>query len=136
MLQRIAGMVLSNYPLPKDCPFVNQFFQLLFGNRPSSEHFEHVTNACWQTDQSVMAHRLRLLRRVNLGDISSNLRIPSIVISGSRDFVVSKDNSSQLVATLPGCNQAVIHRAGHLAPVTHAEETSRIFDSFHQTVDV
>src|SRR5215813_13405067 len=37
LLQRVAGTVLSRYPLPADNPFVNQFFNLLFGGRQRSE---------------------------------------------------------------------------------------------------
>src|SRR5262249_2580430 len=33
LLQRIARIVLSDYPLPSDSPFVNQFFNLLLGRR-------------------------------------------------------------------------------------------------------
>src|SRR5206468_6627129 len=52
-LQQVAGSVLSCFPLPSDSPFVNQFFNLLFGGRkrPGSL-FDFVTRQCWQTDQS------------------------------------------------------------------------------------
>ena len=33
LLQQVASIVLSRYPLPCDSPFVNQFFNLLFGGR-------------------------------------------------------------------------------------------------------
>ena len=33
LLQQVAGLILSGYPLPFDNPFVNQFFNLLFGRR-------------------------------------------------------------------------------------------------------
>jgi pimeloyl-ACP methyl ester carboxylesterase len=134
MLHRIAGMVLSNYPLPKDCRFVNQFFNLLFGQKPSPDQFELVTNACWQTDQSVMAHRLRLIRRFSLTDKTACVQVPTLVISGTRDFIVSKENSAELAATLPDCEQFVIPRAGHLAPVTHVTEMSNLLSQFYQGV--
>jgi pimeloyl-ACP methyl ester carboxylesterase len=64
LLQRIAGLVLTRYPLPSDNPFVNQFFNLLFGGRQRpGPLFEFVTRQCWQTDQSVMAHRFQLVER-------------------------------------------------------------------------
>ena len=62
LLQQVAGMVLSGYPLPSDNPFVNQFFNLLFGSRQKpGALFQFVTRQCWQTDQSVMAHRFELV---------------------------------------------------------------------------
>jgi pimeloyl-ACP methyl ester carboxylesterase len=136
IIQRIAAMVLSNYPLPDDCSFVNQFFNLLFGYRPNVEQFDHVTRSCWQTDQSVMTHRLRLLRRLDLCDMSARVTIPSLVISGSRDVIVSSENSRALVAQLQDCHQIVIDRAGHLAPVTHAVDTSGALRQFFQSVVV
>ena len=44
LLQQVAGWVLSRYPLPSDSPFVNQFFNLLFGARQEpGPLFEFVT---------------------------------------------------------------------------------------------
>lgn len=136
MIQRIASMVLSNYPLPENCPFVNQFFNLLFGHRPDADQFDHVIRSCWQTDQSVMTHRLRLLRRLDLREMSESVTIPSLVISGTRDVVVSGDNSRALVNGLQDCHQTVINRAGHLAHVTHAADTAGALRHFFQSVTV
>jgi len=33
LLEQVAGVILKKYPLPPDNPFVNQFFNLLFGKR-------------------------------------------------------------------------------------------------------
>ena len=68
LLQQVAGMVLSRYPLPSDNPFVNQFFNLLFGSRQKpGPLFQFVTRQCWQTDQGVMAHRFQSGRVVRHG---------------------------------------------------------------------
>src|SRR5579871_4661673 len=51
LLEQIARWVLARYPLPTNSPFVNQFFNLLFGGRQSHESlFAFVTRQCWQTD--------------------------------------------------------------------------------------
>jgi pimeloyl-ACP methyl ester carboxylesterase len=133
MLQRIAGMVLSSYPLPKDSPFVNQFFNLLFGHKATAERLHRVTETCWQTDQSVMAHRLRLLRRLNLGELAARVRIPSMLLAGTRDFVVSCENTSALAAELADCQQVILNRAGHLAPITHTAETTSAIQRFYES---
>ncbi len=57
LLQRVAGMVLTRYPLPTNNPFVNQFFNQLFGGRtiqdPSSALWSanagEPTKALWLT---------------------------------------------------------------------------------------
>ena len=66
-MKLVAGMALSGYPLPSENPFVNQFFRLLFGRGPHpSPQFDFVVKHCWQTDQSVMTHRFRLIRKRDL----------------------------------------------------------------------
>src|SRR5262249_18937205 len=62
LLGQVAGTVLSRFPLPADNPFINQFFNLLFGSRQKKDAlFDFVTRQVWQTDQSVMAHRFQLV---------------------------------------------------------------------------
>jgi len=124
LVQRIASMVLSNYPLPADSPFVNQFFNLLFGCKPSPEQAEHAIRACWQTDQAVMAHRLRLLRRLSLESILPRIAVPTLVVSGAKDVLVSRDNARSLVMDLPDCEQIILPKVGHLAPVSHSDVVS------------
>jgi pimeloyl-ACP methyl ester carboxylesterase len=135
LVQRVASLVLANYPLPGDSPFVNQFFNVLFGGRPTSDQFEHVTRSCWQTDQAVMTHRLNLLRRLSLEEMSARVTAPTLVVSGSRDMIVSGQNARALADRLADSRQAVIQRAGHLAPVSHAGETARALHGFFSGID-
>src|SRR5262245_54390067 len=80
LLQQVAGMVLARYPLPTDSPFVNQFFNLLFGGRQQpGPLFEFVTRQCWQTDQSVMAHRFQLVEQFDMGRRQERVRVPTLV---------------------------------------------------------
>jgi 3-oxoadipate enol-lactonase len=119
LLQRIAGMVLSGYPLPVDNPFVNQFFNLFFGGRQKpGPLFQFVTRQCWQTDQSVMAHRFRLVEHFDMAGRLEQIRVPTLVLAGDRDLLVSENSLRRLcqgvsrskLRRLPGC--------GHLAFVT------------------
>src|SRR5215468_972247 len=93
LLQRVAGWVLSCFPLPSDNAFVNQFFNLLFGGRQNAGPlFQFVTRQCWQTDQSVMAHRFHLAERFNVVDHLRRIRVPSLILSGERDLLVSPES--------------------------------------------
>src|SRR5262249_56436129 len=78
LLQQVAGAVLSRYPLPADNPFVNQFFNLLFGSRqrPGSL-FRFVTRQCWQTDQTVMTHRFRRAERFDITGSPHRIPVPA-----------------------------------------------------------
>ncbi len=134
LVQRVAGMVLSRYLLPKDSPFINQFFNLLFGRRQShGPLFDFVTRTCWQTDQSVMAHRFGLVEQFDVIGRLNRIRVPTLALAGDRDLLVSECSLQAItrgvrdarLVRLPGC--------GHLASVTEparvAEEVRRFYQA-------
>jgi pimeloyl-ACP methyl ester carboxylesterase len=119
LLQRVAGWVLSSFPLPSDNAFVNQFFNLLFGGRQRSNLlFEFVTRQCWQTDQSVMAHRFQIAERFRLDDRLPRVRVPTLVMTGERDLLVSRKSLDTLQRGLRNPRLVSIEGAGHLAFAT------------------
>ncbi len=119
LVQRIASLVLSGYPLPPDSPFVNQFFNLLFGGRQARPLFEFVTRQCWQTDQSVMAHRLHLVERLDLTPRLRRVTAPAYALAGERDLLVSPSSLHELSAGLSNGRGESLPGCGHLAFVTH-----------------
>lgn len=129
LLQQVAGAVLSRYPLPSDNPFVNQFFNLLFGSRqrPGSL-FRFVTRQCWQTDQAVMAHRFRLVERFNITERLDRIRVPALVLTGERDLLVSAKSLTALCEGIADCRQVGLAGCGHLAFATRPE---RVADEVH-----
>jgi len=125
LLPTVAGTVLNRYPLPSDSPFVNQFFNLFFGSaQRKDDRFRFVTSQCWQTDQSVMAHRFRLVEDFDVEPRLGRIRVPTLILAGERDVMVSPRSLEDLKAgiahgrlqPLPGC--------GHLAFVTHPEKVA------------
>lgn len=131
LLQQVAGMVLSRYPLPADNPFVNQFFNLLFGTRQKpGPLFEFVTQRCWQTDQSVMAHRFHLVEKFNLESRLDRIAVPTLVMTGSRDLLVSPQSLKKLCQGLPDCHQVDLPGCGHLAFVTNPERVAAEVQQF------
>lgn len=122
LLQRVASMVLSDYPLPPDNPFVNQFFNLLFGSRQKDTRmFQFVTRQCWHTDQSVMAHRFRLVEQFNMVGRLQRIRVPTLVLAGDRDLLVSEKGLNELQAGLHDGQLVRLPGAGHLAFVNMAD---------------
>lgn len=119
LIQQVAGTVLSRFPLPSDNPFINQFFNLLFGSRPKDEAlFEFVTRQCWQTDQSVMAHRFQLVESFNMDEKLHRVRVPALVLAGDRDVLVSPRSLTDLCDGLPDGRFVRLPNCGHLACVT------------------
>lgn len=120
LLQRVAGMVLSRYPLPNNNPFVNQFFNLLFGGRQKpGPLFEFVTRQCWQTDQSVMAHRFGLVEEFDMTDRLDAIQAPTLVLAGRKDLLVSERSLTTLTRGISRCKLVQVPQAGHLVSVTH-----------------
>jgi pimeloyl-ACP methyl ester carboxylesterase len=132
LVQQVASTVLSRFPLPADNPFVNQFFNLLFGRRQSKTPlFQFVTRQCWQTDQSVMAHRFRLAEEFDPGARLNRIRVPTLLIAGDRDVLVSERSLRELKAGIRRCRTVRLRDCGHLAAVTHPE---RIADEVRRFV--
>lgn len=122
LLHQVAGMVLTRYPLPSDSPFVNQFFNLLFGSRQKPGPLvEFVTRHCWQTDQGVMAHRFRMVERFDLTARLNRIRVPALLLAGDRDMLVSPRSLQTLADGLPDARLVTLPKCGHLAFATQPE---------------
>jgi pimeloyl-ACP methyl ester carboxylesterase len=131
LLQQIAGMVLSRYPLPSDNPFFNQFFNLFFGGRQQpGPLFEFVTRQCWQTDQGVMAQRFRMVEKVDFTGRLHNVRVPTLLMAGNRDLLVSTYGLRALAMSIPGATAVTLPGCGHLAFVTHPERVAAEVGAF------
>jgi pimeloyl-ACP methyl ester carboxylesterase len=131
LLPRLAGAVLSRFPLPSDNPFINQFFNLLFGGKQKPGPLvEFVTQQCWQTDQSVMAYRLRLLEQYDIGQRLKRIRVPTLVLAGQRDLLVSEDSLKVLGEGLPNAQVCPLEGCGHLAFVTHPRRLAQEVERF------
>jgi len=126
LLQRVAGLVLSRYPLPSDNPFVNQFFNLFFGGKqPPGPLFDFVTWQCWQTDQGVMAQRFNLVERADFANRLGAVRVPTLALAGERDLFVSALGLAELTDGLPRGRSVQLPDCGHLAFVTHPERVAQ-----------
>ena len=134
LIQQIASTVLSRFPLPADSPFVNQFFNLLFGGKQKQDSlFEFVTRQIWQTDQSVMAHRFRLAEALDIEKQLRYIKAPTLVLAGDRDVLVSPNGLTRLCDGIPKCHFARLPSCGHLAFVTKPDLIVKHVEQFLQT---
>src|SRR5262249_24886036 len=130
LLQQVASVVLPRYPLPPDSPFVTQFFTLFFGSRqPPGPLFEFVTRQCWQTDQSVMAHRFRLVEHLDLDSRLERIEVPALVMAGDRDLLVSERSLRDLCHGIARARMVRLPSCGHLAFVT---QPARVADQVYR----
>ena len=84
-----ASVALAAIRFRRTILFVNQFFNLLLGARQENDAlFEFVTRLCWQTDQSVMAHRFHLAETADVTERLSRVRAQYAAHLGEvRDFL-------------------------------------------------
>ena len=94
-------------------------FNLLFGGRQKRDSlFEFVTRQIWQTDQSVMAHRFRLVEEFDVEHQLHSIAAPTLVLSGDRDVLVSPRSLQSLRDDIPNVRFAGLPGCGHLGFVT------------------
>jgi pimeloyl-ACP methyl ester carboxylesterase len=76
-----------------------------------------------------MAHRFRLVERFDVTERLRYIRVPTLVLTGDRDLLVSEESLTALCAGLEDCRQVTLPGSGHLACVTQpgrvAEEVQR-----------
>jgi len=131
LLQQVASLVLSRYPLPADNPFINQFFNLLFGSRQKpGPLFEFVTRQCWQTDQGIMSHRFHLVESFRMDERFDDVRVPTLVLAGDRDMLVSPQSLNDLATGIARANLVRLRGCGHLAFVTRPERVAEEVKQF------
>jgi pimeloyl-ACP methyl ester carboxylesterase len=131
LLRLVAGEVLAGYPLPSDNAFVNQFFQLLFGAKQKpGPLFQFVTSRCWKTDQGVMAHRFRMVERFDMNQRLQGIRVPSLILAGDRDLLVSERSLRELGAGIPRSKVVRLPGLGHLAAIAQPYRVADEVESF------
>lgn len=130
-LIQLVQQVLAHYPLPPDSPFFNQFFNLFFGGRmKAGPLLQFVTRQCWQTDQSVIAHRFEMVKTFDLGEKLARIQAPTLVLNGDRDQLVSKPSLRDLIQGLQNGKQVDLVGCGHLAFVTHPQWLADEIEAF------
>ncbi|HEX8203039.1 MAG TPA: alpha/beta hydrolase, partial [Isosphaeraceae bacterium] len=114
------------YPLPGDNPFLNQFFNLLHGCKPEPGPLvDFVVRRCWETDQAVMAARLRALESFDVADRLWRIDVPTLVLAGTRDAIVPAERQRALAAAIAGARFETLADAGHIGFLTHGREVAR-----------
>lgn len=122
----VARHVLERYPLPRDNGFLNQFFNILHGCKPEPGPLvDFVVQRCWETDQGVVAQRLRLLEDFDVTDRLDRIDAPTLVMAGSRDVVVPPARQQALARSIANSRYVEMDGAGHIGFLTHGNEIVR-----------
>lgn len=88
-----------------------------------------------QPDHAYRA-QLAAIRSFDTSDRLHGLDIPTLILTGSRDVVIPRENSYLLAELIPGAELVILPGAGHSIQVECAEEFNTIVDHFiRQTLE-
>jgi 3-oxoadipate enol-lactonase len=122
---KVALKALERYALPKDSPFLNQFFNLLHGQRPDDPDLAaFVAERLWETEQGVVAGRIRSLDSYDVAERLWRVDVPTLVLAGSRDVVVPPARQRALADAIPGARFETIAGGGHIGFLTHTADVT------------
>lgn len=131
----IALKALEKFALPANSPFLNQFFNLLHGQRPDDPDLARfVVDRLWETDQGVVASRIRSLESYDVAERLWRIEAPTLVLAGARDMVVPPSRQRALADAIPGARFEMVAGAGHIGFLTHtADMTHHVRRLTHAT---
>ena len=116
---------LERLPLPSNSGFVNQFFNVVHGRRPEpGPMVDFIVDRCWDTDQGIVAGRLRGLDGFDVTDRLWEIDVPTLVLAGTRDVCVPPDRQRGLAHAIPGARFVAVEGAGHVGFLTHGVEVA------------
>lgn len=131
MVQRFASLILSHYQLPHHNPMVNQFFKLFLAGKPIPQsQLDEVTRICWETDQSIISKRLRMLKNFDLRKQRRKITAPALFLRGQKDALLNSGNFAGLKAIAPQGRFQVLGSLGHLAFIQAPAEIADIAEGF------
>jgi pimeloyl-ACP methyl ester carboxylesterase len=123
ILRYLTGQILTRFPLMEANPFIRQVFTMLLGGANVPERLiDFAMRQSWTTDQAVMAQRFRSVARLALAAEVQGMSVPTLVLTGNRDIIVTKASSEHLARNLSDCRMLPISGGGHLAGITHPAE--------------
>lgn len=136
VMAQAVRRVLERLRLPSDSEFLNQFLNVLLGNRSAAAETdrEFVLRCIWQTEQAAMALRLEQLDEYDVTDRLWSLEAPTLVLSGEHDMVTPPADHKELARLIPTAEFQLIRDAGHLASVTHSQQVAAAVGAFQNTL--
>jgi pimeloyl-ACP methyl ester carboxylesterase len=96
---------------------------------------EHLRAMITGSSPAGLIGALRAMRdRLDSTSLLSEIRVPTLVIAGRDDRLVSPAASKKMAEAIPGAQFALIPDAGHLAPLEQPVATSRVIAEFLEAV--
>jgi 3-oxoadipate enol-lactonase len=132
--ERVASLILvapgaPDYPWPPDDPYVAEFMRLYSAG--DQDGLVRLGLATWAAAGSDAAARTEVSAAVagffRVGELGQpdppvygrlgEIRAPSVVVRGDREYPMVADCTDRIAARIPGCGHVIIPGADHLLPL-------------------
>ncbi len=98
---------------------------------PDQEEFrEELFQRIVNTDPQAYRASMWALARFNVEKRLAEIRVPTLVVTGSQDTTVPPASQRRLAEGIPGARQVVIPEAGHAVIIDHPDEFNEALLSF------
>ncbi len=71
-----------------------------------------------------------IIARIDSRPYLKDIRVPTLVLSGDRDMLISNEFSTEMAAMIPGAKLVIVPDCGHLAPLEQPEATAAALDEW------
>lgn len=80
--------------------------------------------------EAYVRQQTAIIARIDQRPHLKDIRVPTLVLSGDRDMLISNEFSKEMAAMIPGAVLVIVPNCGHLAPVEQPEATSAALDAW------
>jgi pimeloyl-ACP methyl ester carboxylesterase len=101
-----------------------------FGSRPRPDHVRFVRDMAATVPPGVRADTFRAMTGFDLRPVLPEVRLPALVVLGTRDWLVSRAEGRTLASMLPRARAAEIADAGHAPFLERHEEFNDVLARF------
>jgi pimeloyl-ACP methyl ester carboxylesterase len=80
--------------------------------------------------EAFIRQQIAIIARIDSRPHLKNIRVPTLVLSGDKDMLISNEFSREMAAMIPGATLVIVPDCGHLAPAEQPEATSKALDEW------
>lgn len=74
--------------------------------------------------------QIAIIARIDSRPFLKHIRVPTLVLSGDKDMLISNELSREMAAMIPGATLVIVPSCGHLAPAEQPEAVSAALDAW------
>jgi pimeloyl-ACP methyl ester carboxylesterase len=85
--------------------------------------------------EAFLRQQQAIMKRPDSRPTLATIRCPTLVVVGSDDLIVSRDDAAAIAAGVPGARFEIVEASGHLTPLEHPEHVAALLRDWLQAGD-